>query len=92
VHRADLAPRKERAVSFNLPAVQCAADAEQLERLMRAVIVAMASGDVTPRQAAEMARPIEIFVRTSIAAGIERDLAELRKTLGEESSELGRKP
>ena len=73
-----LPTRKERPVSFNLPAVRSAADAE---KLMAAVIEAMACGDLTPSQAAQMARPIDVFVRTSIAAGIERDLAELRKTL-----------
>ena len=52
---------------------------------------AMLSGDVTPCQAGQLARPIDTFVRTVVAAGIERDLAELRKTLGEQSSELGRK-
>jgi hypothetical protein len=85
-----LPPRKERPVSLNLPAVRSAADAEQL---MGAIIEAMASGDVTPSQAAQMARPIDTFVRTVVTAGIERDLTELRKTLRHaESSELGRKP
>ena len=85
-----LPTRKERPVSFNLPAVRLATDAE---KLMGAVIEAMACGNLTPSQAAQMARPIDAFVRTSIAAGIERDLAELRKTLLDtESSELGRKP
>ena len=85
-----LPTRKERPVSFNLPAVRSATDAE---RLMGAVIEAMACGNLTPSQAAQMARPIDTFVRTLIAAGIERDLAELRKNLLDtEPSELGRKP
>ena len=85
-----LPTRKERPVSFNLPAVRLATDAE---KLMGAVIEAMACGNLTPSQAAQMARPIDAFVRTLIAAGIERDLAELRKNLLDtEPSELGRKP
>jgi hypothetical protein len=59
---------------------------------MGAAIEAMACGDVAPSQAAEMARVIDTFVRTLVAAEIEQDLAELRKTLRDsESSELGRK-
>jgi hypothetical protein len=82
--------RKERPVSFNLPATRSAADAA---KLMGAVIEAMACGDVAPSQAAEMARVIDTFVRTLVAAEIEQDLAELRKTLRDSaSSELGRKP
>jgi len=83
-----LPTRKEHPVSFNLPAVRSAADAE---RLMGAVIEAMARGDVTPHQAAEMARPIDVFVRTVVTAGIERELAELRNSLRDRES-LGRKP
>jgi hypothetical protein len=82
--------RKERPVSLTSPAVRSAADAEQL---MGAIIEAMTSGDVTPSQAAQMARPIDMFVRTVVTAGIERDLAELRESLRDaESSEPGRKP
>ena len=82
--------RKERAVSLNLPAVRSAADAMQL---MGAIVDAVASGELTPGQAAQMARTIDGFVRTLITAGIERELEELRKTLrDEESGQLGRRP
>jgi len=83
-----LPPRKDRAVSFDSPAVQSAADAEQLIGL---VTRAMARGDVTPREAHEIARTIEIYLETEFAARMEREVAELRKSLGEnQSSELGR--
>jgi hypothetical protein len=42
-----------------------------------------------------MARPIDTYVRTFVTAGIERDLAALRRTLRDtesSSSELGSKP
>lgn len=83
--------RKEPPIFLNLPvAVRSAADAEQL---MVGVIEAMLSGDATPSQAARITRPIDAFVRASIAATIERDLAELRKALCDtELSEPGRKP
>jgi hypothetical protein len=87
-----LPTRKEPAVSLNLPAVGSAADAE---KLMGAINDAMARGDVTPSQAAQMARPIDTYVRTIVTAAIERDLAALRNTLRDaesSSSELGRKP
>ena len=48
---------------------------------MGAIIEAMASGEVTSGQAAQMARTIDGYVRTLITAGIERELEELRKTL-----------
>jgi hypothetical protein len=83
-----LPARKESPLFFNLAAVRSAAGAESL---MAAVIEAMARGDLTPSQAAQMARPIDVFVRTSIAAAIERDLADLRKTLRGTESEPGRK-
>ena len=84
-----LPSRKDRAVSFDLPAVQCAADAEQL---MGLVTRAMARGDVTPSEAHEIARSMEIYLKTEFAARIEREVAELRKSLGEiQSSELGRR-
>ncbi len=75
-------------MSFDLPAVRSAADAE---KLMAAVIEAIARGDVTPSQAAQITRPIDTLVRISIAAEIERDVAELRRTL-RESSEPGTEP
>jgi hypothetical protein len=85
-----LPARKERAVSLTSPAVRSAADAEQL---MGAIIDAMASGYVTPSQAAQMSRPIDTYVRAVLTAGIERNLAELRQLLrGRESSEPGMKP
>jgi hypothetical protein len=81
--------RKECAVSLKLRAVRSAADAMQLTG---AIIEAMASGELTPGHAAQMARTIDCFVRTSITAGIERELEELQKALRDaESGQLGRR-
>ena len=60
-----LPTRKERPVSFNLPAVRSGADAA---KFMRAVVEAMACGDVTPSEAKQMARVIDTFVRTLVIA------------------------
>ena len=43
----------------------------------------MARGDVTPSQANEIARPIDAFMKTLIAARIEINVADLQKSLGE---------
>jgi hypothetical protein len=73
-----LPPRKDRAVAFGLPAVESAADAE---RLMGLVTRAMARGEVTPSEALEIARFLDTYLKTEFAARIEKELAELRKSL-----------
>jgi hypothetical protein len=85
-----LPPRKDRAVAFGLPAVETAADAE---RLMGLVTRAMARGEVTPSEAYEIARFFDTYLKTEIAARIEKELAELRKSLRDaESTGLRRTP
>ena len=78
-----LPARKDRPVAFEFPAIESAADAA---KILGAVIAAMARGDVTPSQANEIARPIDAFMKTLIAARIEINVADLQKSLGEGES------
>jgi len=56
-----LPPRKDRPVSFALPEMKTAADAVNA---MGAVANAVASGELTPGEAAEFAKLIDTFTRT----------------------------
>jgi hypothetical protein len=78
-----LPARKDRPVAFEFPAIESAADAA---KILGAVIAAMARGDVTSSQANEIARPIDTFIKTLIAARIEINVANLQKSLGEGES------
>jgi hypothetical protein len=77
-----LPARKDRAVWFDLPPIESAADAA---KIMGAVIAAMARGEVTPSEVNEIARPIDIFIKTLIAAKIETNVANLQTALESES-------
>jgi hypothetical protein len=65
-------PRKDRPVTFVLPALQTAADAAQA---MAALTVAVASGALTPSEATELARLVEAFTKALKAADFETRLA-----------------
>jgi hypothetical protein len=69
-------PRRGRPVNFGLPALQGAAD---LAGTMAAITTAAAQGTITPGEAAELARVVEIFVRAVETSDFERRLRELEK-------------
>lgn len=71
-------PRKDRPIDFPLPALASAADAATL---MTAILAGVASGEITPQEAAEVARLAEVFVRTFEATEFERRLSELEKAV-----------
>ena len=52
-------PRRERLVRFKLPELQSAADAA---RAMASITAAVAVGQITPGEAAELAKLVEVFV------------------------------
>ena len=72
-------PRRDRPVVFALPALRTAADAA---RAMAALAAAVASGDLTPGEATELARLVEAFTRALEAAEFETRLAALEQRLG----------
>jgi hypothetical protein len=69
-------PRRGRPVQLALPPVRGAAD---LGGTMAAITNAAASGAITPGEAAELARVVEIFVRAVETSDFERRLRELEE-------------
>jgi hypothetical protein len=69
-------PRRGRPVQFGLPPVRGAAD---LGDTMAAITTAAAEGVITPGEAAELARVVEIFVRAVETSDFERRLRELER-------------
>lgn len=69
-----ICPTKDRPVCFELPGMASAADAVAA---MGSVVQGMADGDLTPRDAAQLAAVIQAFARTLSTADLERELREL---------------
>ncbi|HEX9536161.1 MAG TPA: DUF5681 domain-containing protein [Stellaceae bacterium] len=69
-------PRRGRPVKLGLPAVRGAAD---LASTMAAITTAGVQGMITPGEAAELARVVEIFVRAVETSDVERRLRELEE-------------
>ena len=67
-------PRKDRPVMFALPPLQKAEDAA---KGVAAIAAAVASGDLTPMEAAELSRVLDTFTRTVEATEFEARLAKL---------------
>ncbi len=71
-------PRKDRSVAFPLPAISNAADALMASG---AILTGVASGQLTPLEAIELARVIDGYIRTLEAAEFEVRLARLEATV-----------
>lgn len=71
--------RRGRTVELNVPPVRGAAD---LGTTMAAITTAATSGAITPSEAAELARVVEIFVRAVEASDFERRLQHLEERDG----------
>jgi hypothetical protein len=69
-------PRRGRPVRLGLPLVRDAAD---LGGAMAAITNAAVGGSITPGEAAELARVVEIFVRAVETSDFERRLTELEE-------------
>jgi hypothetical protein len=69
-------PRRERSVPFQLPALRSAADAA---RAMAALTAAVAGGDVTPGEAAEVSKIVAAFVAALDASEFEQRLLTMEE-------------
>ena len=69
-------PRKDRPVTFALPPVATAQDAANLSS---SVLAAVATGEITPSDAAEIGKLIETFLRAFEAAEISQRLDRLER-------------
>ena len=71
-------PRKERAVRFDLPPIETAADAVKASA---ALVAAVAAGELTSSQAAELGKLVEAFVRAIEATDVAERLERLERTI-----------
>jgi Family of unknown function (DUF5681) len=71
-----LPPRRDRPVNFTLPAMSSADDAS---KGMAVITMAIANGELTPTEAAELSRVIEGYVKAIEASEIERRLRLLEE-------------
>jgi hypothetical protein len=69
-------PRKDRAVYFKLPTLGSAADAAVASA---ALVEAVANGDLTPGEAAELGKLVESYVRSLEATSLEERLSKLER-------------
>ena len=76
-----LPSRKDRLVSFAMPSIE---NADGAARLMAAILAAVAAGELTPTEASEIARLVEIFVKTLELSEFEARLVALEQ--GEEKT------
>ena len=77
-----LAPRKDRPVKFELPPVETASDATKASS---ALVAAVANGELTPSEAAELGKLIESYVRALESTNFEQRLIKLEKKANEGS-------
>jgi hypothetical protein len=71
-----IAPRRDRPVDFKLPALGCTEDAMAA---ISAIADGVASGELTPAEAAELARVVETWRSIVETAEIERRLRALEE-------------
>jgi hypothetical protein len=71
-----ICPTKDRPVAFEAPAMATAADAVAA---MGTVVQGVADGDLTPRDAAQLAAVIQAYARTLSTAELEQRLDEIEK-------------
>jgi hypothetical protein len=69
-----LPPRKDRPISFSLPEISTAAEAATA---LSAVVSAVASGEITPTEASEVAKLLAEFVKVLEASELEARIAAL---------------
>jgi Family of unknown function (DUF5681) len=67
-------PRKDSPVAFDLPAISTASDAKAA---MGSILAAVAAGELSPSEGAEVAKLLDAFTRTLEATEFERRLQSL---------------
>lgn len=69
-------PRKDRPVTFELPAIETTAD---LTRATNALLQAVASGDLTPSEAADIGKTVDAHVRAIEAVDLHQRLLRIEE-------------
>ncbi len=68
--------RKDRPVTFTLPTLETAADAKDAAA---AIVLAVADGDLTPSEAAELSKALDNFIRIMETTDLEARLEALER-------------
>jgi hypothetical protein len=76
-----VAPRRDRPVNFRLPALNSASD---VVAAIEAIADGVASGELTPAEAAELSKVVEAYRSAVETAEIERRLTALEELQGKE--------
>jgi hypothetical protein len=71
-----LPPRKDRPVTFALPAIKSAGDAAAVAS---AILASVASGDITPADAGEISKLVETYVKAFETAELAERLERLER-------------
>lgn len=74
-----LPPRKDRPVAFALPEIHSSADAA---KGAAALADAVAAGDLTPGEAVEIAKVLDVYIRSLATVELEERLSMLERELG----------
>ncbi len=67
-------PRKDRPITFDLPPIETADD---LPKATGAIVAAVAAGELTPAEAAEISKTLDVHVRAIEATELHRRMAAL---------------
>jgi hypothetical protein len=81
-------PRKDRSVHFTLPKIQEAKDAVTAAA---AVADGVASGELTPSEAAELSKVVESYARALQSVEFEERLSNLEKAIERDPGRLSRR-
>jgi hypothetical protein len=73
-----LPPRKDRPISFEMPAI---ATVEDAPAAMAAITSAVANGDITATEAADVSRLVETYVRAVEASDLEKRLRAIEEAM-----------
>lgn len=71
-----LSPRRDRSITFDLPAINSAAD---LPKATEAMLRAVASGEITPSEAADIGKAVSAHIEAITAADLSARLARLEE-------------
>jgi len=71
-----LPPRRDRPVSFELPEIACP---KQAADAISAVLAAVARGDITPTEASEVSKIVDVYVRAVETTELAERLVKLER-------------
>ncbi|WP_342167059.1 DUF5681 domain-containing protein [Methylobacterium sp. SD21] len=71
-----LSPRRDRSITFDLPAINSAAD---LPKATEAMLRAVALGEITPSEAADIGKAVSAHIEAITAADLSARLARLEE-------------